>query len=85
MRNPAKWNDETCTEGLRNLPKASLTLPPRHERDEVQKDFLKYTAQKIGFDLVDNNPELVKEFKVNGGGRKHQFWERNTLSTDFID
>jgi len=27
--------------------------------EEVQRDFLKYTAQKIRFDLVDNNPEVT--------------------------
>jgi putative transposase len=35
-----------------------------HEREEVQRDFVKYTAQKIRFDLVENNPELLKELKL---------------------
>jgi len=34
-----------------------------HEREEVQRDFSKFTAQKIRFDLVENNPELLKELK----------------------
>ena len=34
-------------------------IQPGHEREEVQRDFLKYTAQKIRFDLVENNPELL--------------------------
>ena len=46
-------------------------IRPGHEREEVQKDFLKYTAQKIRFDLVDNNPELLKEFEVVASDRKY--------------
>ena len=57
-------------------------IQPGHERDEVQRDFLKYTAQKIRLDLMDNNPELLKEFEVVASDRKYQFWERNTLSID---
>jgi REP element-mobilizing transposase RayT len=57
-------------------------IQPGHEREEVQRDFLKYTAQKIRFDLMDNNPELLKEFEVVATDRKYQFWERNTLSID---
>lgn len=57
-------------------------VQPGHEREEVQRDFLKYTAQKIRFDLMDGNPEGLKEFEVNKSDRKYQFWERNTLSTD---
>jgi putative transposase len=57
-------------------------IQPSHKREEVQRDFLKYTAQKIRFDLVENNPELLKEFEVVASDRKYQFWERNTLSID---
>jgi putative transposase len=32
--------------------------------------------------LVENNPELLKEFEVVASDRKYQFWERNTLSID---
>ena len=28
-------------------------IQPEHEREEVQRDFLKYTAQKIRFDSVE--------------------------------
>jgi putative transposase len=31
---------------------------------------------------LENNPELLKEFEVVASDRKHQFWERNTLSID---
>jgi putative transposase len=32
--------------------------------------------------LIENNPELLKEFEVAASDRKYQFWERNTLSID---
>jgi REP element-mobilizing transposase RayT len=46
-------------------------IQPRHEREEVQRDFLKYTAQKIRFDLVENNRKLLKEFEVVASDRKY--------------
>ncbi len=60
-------------------------IQPGHERTDVQRDFLKYTAQKIRFDLIDNNPELLNKFEVNARDRKYQFWERNTLSVDLYN
>ena len=48
----------------------------------VQRDFLKFTAQKIRYDLKDNNPGLLSEFEVNLKDRKYQFWKRNPLSVD---
>ena len=57
-------------------------IQPGHEREEVQRDFLKYTAQKIRFDLLENNSELLKEFEVVASDRKYQFWERNALSVE---
>lgn len=51
-------------------------------RENVQRDFLKFTVRQIRFDLRDNNPELLKSFEVNAADRKHQIWERNPLSTD---
>ncbi len=46
----------------------------------VQRDFLKYTAQQIRFHLVDNDPQVLAEFEVNLKDRKYQFWQRNSLS-----
>jgi putative transposase len=53
-----------------------------HRREAVQRDFLKYVAQQIKFDLIDNHPEVLKHFQVNKQDRKCQFWKRNALSTD---
>ncbi|MFN0048729.1 MAG: transposase [Cytophagales bacterium] len=52
------------------------------KREDVQRDFLKFTSQNIKFDLVKNHPEVLKHFEVNVKDRKHQFWLRNSLSID---
>ena len=48
----------------------------------VQRDFMKYTAQKIKQDLIKNHPEVLAHFKVNAKDREYQFWERNALSIE---
>jgi REP element-mobilizing transposase RayT len=48
----------------------------------VQRDFLKYTAQKIKCDLIKSDPRFLKEFWVGSKDRKYQFWERNPLSVE---
>jgi hypothetical protein len=54
----------------------------RLQREDVQRDFLKYTAQQIKFDLEKNHPKVLERFKVNLKDRKYQIWERNPLSVD---
>jgi len=49
---------------------------------DVQRDFLKYTAQQIKFDLIKNHPTVLPHFEVNLKDRQYQFWERNPLSID---
>jgi REP element-mobilizing transposase RayT len=49
-------------------------------RSAVQRDFLKYTAQQIKFDLQRNHPEFLKKFKVNVRDRDYQIWEHRPLS-----
>ena len=49
---------------------------------DVQRDFLKYTAQKIKKDLQLNHPDVLKLFKVKTKDRQYQFWERNALSIE---
>ena len=53
-----------------------------NKREEVQRDFLKYTAQQIKFDLLKNDPIYLKNFEVNLKDRRYQFWKRNPLSID---
>ncbi len=57
-------------------------VQPGDKREDVQRDFLKFTGQKIKYDLMENNKELLQQFNVNAKDRQYQFWERNPLSTD---
>jgi hypothetical protein len=54
----------------------------KHKLEDVQRDFLKYTAQMIKFDLTENHPQVLTHFEVDLKNRKYQFWERNPLSVD---
>lgn len=49
---------------------------------QVQHNFLRYTAQQIKFDLQEHDPAFLEEFRVNAADREYQFWERNPLSID---
>jgi putative transposase len=53
-----------------------------HKREDVQRDFLKYTAQQFKRDLTRNNPALLEPFRVAAKDRLYQVWERNPLSID---
>ncbi len=53
-----------------------------HILSEIQRDFLKYTAQQLKFKLERENPEFLKEFLVNAKDRKYQIWERKPLSAE---
>ena len=43
-------------------------------RENIQRDFLKYTSQTIKRDLELNHPEVLKIFEVNAKDRKYQVW-----------
>jgi REP element-mobilizing transposase RayT len=49
-------------------------------RSDVQRDFLKYTAQQIKFYIQQNNPELLEKFRVNVRDRNYQIWEHKPIS-----
>lgn len=51
-----------------------------HERRDVQRDFLKYTAQQILRDITNPRRPLHNQLFVNTSDRKFQVWERNSLS-----
>ena len=57
-------------------------IQPGHNRPAVQRDFLKFTAQQMRFDLLKTDPVMLQEFEVNAKDRRYQFWERNALSVD---
>ena len=52
------------------------------KREHVQRDFLKFTAQRIKADLEQHHPKVLQNFLVDAKDRKHQIWERNPLSVD---
>ncbi len=53
-----------------------------HKKENVQRDFLKFTGQQIKNDLQKNHLKVLEHFKMGGKDRKYQFWERNSLSVD---
>jgi len=53
-----------------------------YKPDAVQRDFLKFTAQRIKADLLRSHPQVLAQFKVNAKDREYQFWERNPLSVE---
>jgi putative transposase len=57
-------------------------MKPGIKTDAVQRDFLKFTAQKIKKDMLHFHRKELLQFKVNAEDRKFQFWERNPLSID---
>ena len=50
-----------------------------HSRENVQRDFLKYTGQQILKHLRNEQSELQKKLLVQAKDRKYQVWERNSL------
>jgi putative transposase len=55
---------------------------PDSNPEAVQRDFLKYTAQRIQRDLKKNHPAVLSQFKVEAKDREYQFWKRNPLSVE---
>ncbi len=47
---------------------------------DVQRDFLKYTAQQMKFELQKYRPQDLDLFHVNLKDRKYQIWENRPLS-----
>ena len=53
-----------------------------HKREDVQRDFLKFTAQMMLKDLRNNNSDLLNGLYVGAKDRKYQVWERNPLTVE---
>ena len=51
-------------------------------RAGFQRDFLKFTAQRIKEDLAKHHPAVLQQFRVEAKDRQYQFWERNPLSVE---
>ena len=59
-------------------------MQPNIKPSDVQRDFLKYTAQRIKADLQKNHPDMLAQYKVKSKDRKYQIWKRNALSIELI-
>ena len=53
-----------------------------HKKENVQRDFMKFTAQQIKADLAIHHPHVLPYFKVKAKDRAYQIWERNPLSIE---
>ena len=51
-----------------------------HRRQDVQRDFLKYTGQQILRHLHETKSPLLRNLEVQAKDRQFQVWERNSLS-----
>jgi putative transposase len=52
------------------------------KRADVQRDFLKFTAQQIKSRLKKQDRSLLEDLRVATSDREYQVWERNALSID---
>ena len=51
-----------------------------HLRENVQRDFLKFTAQQMKFDLQKHHLQVLEKFRTQARDRQYQIWQRNALS-----
>jgi putative transposase len=51
-----------------------------HKREDVQRDFLRFTSQQILKILRNKRASLLEELYVGAVDRRYQVWERNSLS-----
>lgn len=58
-------------------------LNPDYPLASFKRDFLKFTAQKIKLNTIDNHPEMLKDFMSSQNDRQYQIWERRPLATKF--
>lgn len=53
-----------------------------HLLKDVQRDSLRFTAQKIKYDLLENHSDVLEKFKSNRKDRNYQFWQDNFFNND---
>jgi REP element-mobilizing transposase RayT len=51
-----------------------------HTEPDVQRDFLRYTAQMMLKEMRNNDPNVMEQYRVDARDRKYQIWERNALN-----
>jgi len=52
-----------------------------YKLNNVQRDFLKFTAQQIKFDMMDSGTFSLDHYKKDKSDRKYQFWQRNSRNS----
>jgi putative transposase len=52
------------------------------KREDVQRDFLRFTSQQILKNFRNENIEILSKIEVNLKDRKYQIWQRNSLSIE---
>lgn len=55
---------------------------PGQALSSIQLSFMKFTAQKIKFNLAIDNPQMLEQCMVNKTDRKYQIWKRKPLSIE---
>jgi REP element-mobilizing transposase RayT len=55
-------------------------IKEEHELKNVQRDFLKFTAQQIKFKMQGEQNALMQKLLVNKQDRQFQFWKKKGLS-----
>jgi putative transposase len=51
-------------------------------QEKIQQRFLKFTAQQMKFEMIDEKNQMLNEFLVEAKDRVYQIWKRNSLSID---
>jgi putative transposase len=62
-----------------------LRLNDNYPRKDFQRDFLKYTAQQIKFNILKKNKMLLNNFVSTQKDRAFQIWERNPLTVELFN
>lgn len=57
-------------------------MHPLVKKPDVQRDFLKYTAQNFRHDLWQFDPDSLSEFRVDDHDRLYRFWKRRPLGIE---
>jgi putative transposase len=81
--------------GIEKIKLSAFVIMPNHihlawkinnklKLADVQRDFLKFTAQMIKNDLIKTNKNLLKKFHVGLKDREYQIWQRKPLKIDLI-
>ena len=55
-------------------------IKANHKREDEQRNFLKFTGQRILQNLRNDNSVTLKELFVGAKDRKYQVWERKSLN-----